>query len=185
MSYRKISLSFLTAALGLGIFVVGASAQEAAAPAADAPAKAEKPGKFGRRGPGRGEKFGHRGGMMGGFRGIQLTDAQKEQMKAIHEANKPNEATRTEMRSLMEAKRSGSITEEQKARLQSLRSEQRTKMESVRMQVEAILTPEQKAQIEKNRAEMKQRREEFRKNHPGKRQAPPADSPATSDKPSN
>ena len=158
MSHKRLSVGFMAAALGLGIFVVGASAQDSSSAApAEGAVKAEKPFKGGRghRGPGR-------MGMMGGLRGIELTDAQKEQLKAIHEANKPNEATMTEMRTIMAAKRDGTITEEQTARLQSLRTEQRTKMESVRMQIEAILTPEQKAQIEQKKAEMKQRFEQHR-----------------------
>ena len=69
----------------------------------------------GKRGMGRGEfggKFGrggHRGMMghrgMGMFRFVELTEAQKVQLRTIHEANKPSQELREEMMTLHAAKR--------------------------------------------------------------------------------
>jgi protein CpxP len=118
----------------------------------------------GRRGPGGRE--GMRGGDHGGFgglmKGVNLTDAQKAQIKQIREANKPNTADFEQIRSLMEARRNGTLTDDQKAQLKAFHEARQAKEESVRQQIEAILTPEQKAQIEKNKADMKARREEFK-----------------------
>ncbi|MFL6373081.1 MAG: Spy/CpxP family protein refolding chaperone [Pyrinomonadaceae bacterium] len=130
----------------------------------------------GRRGPGGRE--GMRGGDHGGFggglmKGVNLTDAQKAQIKQIREANRPNPADFEQVKSLMEARRNGTLTDDQKAQLKAFRQARQAKEESVRQQIDAIFTPEQKAQIEQNKAAMKARREEFkqkredwRKNHP-------------------
>lgn len=59
-------------------------------------------------------KGGMRGGGMRGLRGIDLTDAQKEQIRGIMQANRPGESVRDEMRTIMQARRAGTITEDQK-----------------------------------------------------------------------
>ena len=101
-------------------------------------------GRHGEHGRGmRGDK-----GEMFGLRGIALTDVQKEQVRKIREANRPDESSWKEMRSLMDAKRAGTLTADQQERLKSLQVEQRQKGESVRAQIEAILTPEQRQQLE-------------------------------------
>ena len=164
MALRKKLFTTTTLAVALGAFGVFASAQTTETPKADG-TKAEKHerrgGKFGKRG-------GHRmgGGMRGGMgflRGIELTDTQKEQIKAIHEANKPsaeNQALRDSIRETRKA--GGTITEEQKAQLKSLREARKAKMEGVHAQILAILTPEQKTQLETRRAEMQKRRKGMR-----------------------
>ena len=150
----------------------------------------------GKRGMGRGEfggKFGrggHRGmgmmGMRGGmgmFRFIELTEAQKTQLKAIHEANKPSQEFRDEMMTLRTAKRAGTITADQQARIDTLKAQAKEKHASVKTQIEAILTPEQKAQIETKKAEMKLKMEERRKERMERKAATPATT--TTDKPKN
>jgi protein CpxP len=128
----------------------------------------------GRRGPGGREGFGRHGGfMMGGLmKDVNLTDAQKAQIKQIREANKPDPTQFEQIRTLMKAKRDGTITADQQAQLKAFHEARKAKEASVRQQIEAIFTPDQKAQIEKNKADMKARREEFkqkreewRKNH--------------------
>jgi periplasmic protein CpxP/Spy len=162
MSLRRSIISGLTLALALGIFAVAGSAQTPGEAKREGVKKAERmEGKAGKRGFARGmrgAKFGHKGGMHG-LRGIELTEAQKVQINAIREANKPDAGMREEMRSLMQARRAGTVTEDQTARVQTLRAQQREKMESVRFQIEAILTPDQKQQIETRKQEMKQRME--------------------------
>lgn len=162
MAISKKFFSIFTLAVSVGAFSVIASAQVTAPAPKEVDKKVEK---MDRKGFGRhGGKFGRMGGMhrgMGLF-GVTLTDAQKEQIKAIHEANKPSQETMELRRSLMEARRAGTLTDAQKEQMKQLREEQRSKMKSVHGQVLAILTPEQKAQIEAKRIEMKQLRKERR-----------------------
>jgi protein CpxP len=113
------------------------------------------------------EMKGHRGGMrhgrgMGGLRGIDLTDAQKSQIKALHEANKPSAEAMEEMKALHMAKRNGTITADQQTRLDAIKADAKAKRQSVHDQMMSILTPEQKAQIEKRKTEMKARREQMK-----------------------
>lgn len=168
MSLKNKFLSVTALTVAVGAFSVMASAQDSSAAASqDNTQKVEKRergfGKRGGFGKGmQGGKFGKRGGMMHGLRGIELTDTQKEQFRAIREANRPDEATRTEMRSLMEAKRAGTLTAEQQERLQAFKQQNREKAQAVHQQIMAILTPEQLQQLEQKKAEMKQRWEERR-----------------------
>jgi Spy/CpxP family protein refolding chaperone len=154
-----------------------------------------KRGQFGRHGDFDKRGMGHRGGFMGGrgggmglLRGANLTDAQKEQIKSLMQANKPDQALRDELKTIAQARRDGTITDAQKARLKAIHEQMAASRKALHEQVLAILTPEQKAAIEQRRNEMKQRREqwqqkreEFRKNHPVDTKTAPA--PAV--KPSN
>ena len=133
------------------------------------------------------EGFGERGfggrhgerGMMGMMRGINLTDAQKEQLRAIREANRPDKAVMEEIRTIMTAKRDGTITAEQQARLTALKTQAREKGKSVHEQIQGILTAEQKAQIEQRKQEMKQRFEERRLERQQRKAPPTTDKPKT------
>lgn len=172
MALRTKIISSITLVFAIGAFSVFASAQSTSeTPNADAN-KAEKHerkgfgkrgGNFSRRG-GRGMmgRHGMRGGM-GMFRGIELTEAQKEQLKAIREANKPTGEHKALFDSLRETRKAGgTISEEQKAQMKQLREDRKAKMAVVREQMLAILTPEQKTQLEARKAEMQQKREQFR-----------------------
>lgn len=178
MSFRKFLVSTSALALALFVSTTFVSAQEVTSTTStDKVEKVEKRG-YGRgdkkgRGFGRGHgKFGRHGmgGKGGMLRGIELTDAQKEQFKAIREANKPSAELREEMKTIMMAKRDGTITDAQKARMESFRADRKLKAEAMKAQIDAILTLEQKEQIEKRKVEMKQRREEFRKQRELRRQ---------------
>lgn len=158
MSIRKLMLSTAGAIVLVGGVAVSASAQNTeAAPKAEGKTynKAEKRG--GKRGFGKGMRGG-----FGGFRGIELSEEQKVTIKAIRDANRPNEAVREEMKSIMQARRAGTITPEQTQRAQQLREQARQNHEIVRTQIEAVLTPEQRQQIETKRQEMRQRMEQRR-----------------------
>lgn len=165
MALRKKLFTTTTLAVALGAFGILASAQTTETPAADGTKveKHDRKGHFGKRGGKRGGmRHGMRGGM-GMLRGIELTDAQKEQIKAIHEANKPTGENKALFDQIRETRKAGgTITEEQKAQLKTLREAQKAKMQGVHEQILAILTPEQKTQLEAKKAEMKQRREEMR-----------------------
>ena len=166
MALRSKFFTLFTLVFAVTAFSVFTSAQETTPAPKEGDKKVEKLERkgFGRHGGfGRmGGKFGGRMGRMGGMLGITLTDAQKEQIKAIHEANKPSQETIDQMKAFMEARRAGTLTDAQKEQMKQFREARRTKMESVHAQVLAVLTPEQKAQIETRKAEMRQRMEERR-----------------------
>ena len=170
MSLKTKLISVFASAVAVGTFAVAGSAQDA--PSTNPPVRAEKLERKG---------FGHRGGRDGfrgmrGFMGVELTEAQKTQIKQIHEANRPDAATMEELKSIREARRNGTITEDQKARAQALRDQMRVKGESVRQQVLAVLTPEQRQQIETRKAEMQKRMEERRQTRQRTRSTtPPTD----------
>jgi periplasmic protein CpxP/Spy len=103
----------------------------------------------------RGGMMHRRGGGMG-LRGIELTDAQKEQIKAFREASKPAmqplmEAMKINRQNLREARANNA----DEATIAALRAESRqfsTQMrafrQSMHQQTLEILTDEQKAQLE-------------------------------------
>ena len=178
MSLKFKLISSLTVAGAIAAFAGASVAQDATN---TTPQPTDKPGHHrgegeGRRGPGGRDGMRGRQGMFGGgmmMKGVDLTDAQKAQLKQIREANKPNQADFEQMRSLMQAKHNGTLTADQQAQLKAFRESRKAKGESIRQQIDAVFTPEQKAQIDKNKAEMKAHREEFkqkredwRKNHP-------------------
>jgi Spy/CpxP family protein refolding chaperone len=152
--------------LTFGVFAGAALAQDTTSP--PNPDKIEKSDKFQRRGG----KFARRGGegfgggvhrSVGFLRGIELTDAQKAQVKTILESNKPDQAALDQMKSLREARRNGTeLTADQKAQLKAARQAQAAKMKSVHEQILNVLTPEQKAQLDQRRQQMEQRRQQRR-----------------------
>lgn len=170
MSLKIRFSSILTVALSVVVFSAFAMAQDTTT-TTNTPDKATKRVK-GDRAQGRmaGKAFGGRHGkrgMMPGFRGIELTDAQKAQIKTIRENNRPDEATMKEFRAIHEARKAGTaITPEQKERLKAFREQSAIRAKSVHEQIQAVLTPEQKAQIKEQRTEMRQRFEERMKNRP-------------------
>jgi periplasmic protein CpxP/Spy len=168
MSLKSRFFTIFTAAAATAALATFTLAQESTkTPAPEKKAEKRMKGEGMKMG-GKGH-FGKRGGMMGmwagrmgGFRGIELTDAQKEQIKSIREANKPTGAHRDELKTIAEARRAGTITDAQKERVKAIRQEMMAHRQNVRAQILAVLTPEQKAQIEQRRTQMQQRRQEFR-----------------------
>jgi protein CpxP len=168
MSFKFKFISALTVAGAIAVFSGASLAQDTnTTPATGDKAERHHRGDGeGRRGPGgrdgmrdeRDRGFMERGLM----KGVNLTDAQKAQIKQIREANKPDPAQFEQIRTLMKARRDGTITADQEAQLKTFHEAQRAKGDSVRQQIEAIFTPDQKAQVEKNKAEMKADREEFK-----------------------
>ncbi len=165
MSLKSKLFSVVTASFTVAAFATFASAQETApvTPTTDA-RKAEKMERkdFGKHGERGGGMHGKRHGGMHALRGIELTDAQKEQLRKIHEANRPNETTRQELKTLAMAKRDGTITAEQQERMKTLRLQAHEKGEAVRLQIEGILTAEQRQQLETRKLEMRKKMEERR-----------------------
>ena len=115
------------------------------------------PGGFGHRGPGGPGEFGP-------LAGLNLTDAQKEQIKAIHESfDESTKALRDQMRALHDKDASdplsGNFDEaafrsaaEARAKIQVEMEVQQAKMMS---QVANILTAEQKAQLAERHERMR------------------------------
>ena len=161
MSFKSKLSSLFVMVFAFAAFSVAVSAQDTTKDG-DKSDKMEHRGGGRHGGFGKGMHGGPRGGFMRELRGITLTDAQKEQLRTIHEANKPDQATMEEMKSFMEARRAGTLTDAQKDRMKTLREQSRAKHAQVEAQVLAILTPEQRAQVETNRQQQKQRWEERR-----------------------
>lgn len=163
MSLKNKFFSIITLALAVGAFSTFAAAQDTTKTDTDTTQKQEKrEWRKGKR-DGMGEGFrggGERGGMMRGFRELNLTDAQKEQIRTVMQANRPDQATMEEMKTLHQAKRDGTITAEQQEKFKTLRRQSREKGEAVHQQILAILTPEQLQQFQQKQQEMKQKREE-------------------------
>jgi Spy/CpxP family protein refolding chaperone len=146
----SLRTKFFAGIIAISAFAVASYAQEAKPEVKADGAKVERkhgPGMFG----GRMGQFGR-----GGLFGIELTDAQKEQIRKIHWANVPDKAAIEELRTLMKAKWEGTLTDAQKARIDALKAEAMTKAKTTHEQILAVLTPEQKAQLEQRKQEMKQ-----------------------------
>ena len=132
--------------------------------------------RMGRMGGRHGDRKALRGGRMGhrAMRGLNLTDAQRQQMRDIEQRYAQNfRPGREELRKLMEARRSGTpLTAEQQARAKQLREEMRANAERMRAEIQNILTPEQRQQMQQRRDEMNQRGKQFKQRRRD-RQAPP------------
>ena len=168
MSFKNKFFSALTVAFALFAFSSFAAAQDNTQTDSDKQQKREwRRGK--RDGGGKGFRRGGFGALRG-LRELNLTDAQKEQIRTIMEANRPDQATMEEMRTIRQAKRDGTITPEQKERAKALREQARLKADNVEQQVLAVLTAEQRQQLEAKKAEMKQKWEERRQERQLRRQ---------------
>lgn len=166
MLYKRKFRIGAAALIAAGTFTFAGMAQTAPEKGKGDSSKAEKlerRGFKGGEGMGKGGRFGKFGRFgragMPGFRGVQLSEEQKTTIRAIRESFKMDEGTRQELRSIAEARRAGSLTDDQKARVKAIRENQAKQMQAMRTQIEAILTPEQKEQIEMNRRQMRERME--------------------------
>jgi protein CpxP len=112
-------------------------------------------------------KRGKRGGQRGmgmGFRGLDLTDAQKEQMKAISQASREGtKSLRDQMKANRQQMAQATANGFNEAQVQAIAQQQSAlhaqmivERERVRSQMFAILTPEQQAKA----AEMKEQRKQ-------------------------
>ena len=152
-------------ALILGIAIIAIGGIFVIAQTADSGEGTEK--RWGKRGGG-GMHRGMRGGMGGGgmmFRGLDLTDEQKAQMKAIHEANKGSmqplmEAMKANRQRMQEATANGNFDEAAVTAIANehaaLSAQMMVARERIKAQTFAILTDEQKVKA----AEMRQNRGE-------------------------
>ncbi len=157
----------LTCALGLTTFaqtpVQGTATQQAPMGGLERHGRHIRPG-------GKHDRVGRRA-----LKGLNLTDAQREQLRAIHERNGEGFKTqRTELRQLMETRRNGgTLTPEQEARARELHAQLRANAEKLHGEMFNVLTPEQRAQLKQEREQFKQRREERRSSQPGAQPSAP------------
>lgn len=171
MSLKHKILSFFTLVLTVAAFSTAVSAQDSTNTDRNPAARQErhhqnkgdrqfgKPGKFGREGHG-----GRRGGkmMMRGLHQLNLTEAQKTQIRSLMESNRTvNESAMQEMRQLAMKKRGGAtLTDSEQARFTALKEQLKASGEQTHNSVLAILTAEQRAQLEQMKAERKQKMEQ-------------------------
>jgi Spy/CpxP family protein refolding chaperone len=98
----------------------------------------------------------HAAGMGRLGRELNLTEAQREQSRAIMQRRLANTKTqREELFRLREKKIAGTFAAEDEARAKALREEIRQSMEGVRTEMESVLTAEQKAKLETLKTERK------------------------------
>jgi Spy/CpxP family protein refolding chaperone len=155
MSFKRKLIPAITLAFAFGTFTTFVSAQDGNTSNQQDSTKKER--KFERRGDGLRGRHGDRM-MMHGLRQLNLTDAQKEQIKTIHESRKPSQALHEEIRGLMLKRRDGSITEQEQNRLKEIRTQMRASAEQTHNAVLAVLTAEQRAQLEQLKQEKRERR---------------------------
>ncbi len=114
----------------------------------------------------RGKRGGHRGMA---FRGLDLTDAQKEQMKAIRQASREStKSLRDQMKAsrqqLAQATANGAFNEAQVQQIAqqeaALNAQMIVERERVKSQMFNILTPEQKAKAAEMKEQFKQKMQE-------------------------
>ncbi len=178
MTFKRKIISALTAGTAIIAFSSFVSAQETTKTDNPTPTPKQerkmRKGEFGKRGFGKGMRGGRRGGMMMmGFRGLNLTDEQKAQIKTIMETNRASHnVNREEMKTIMMAKRDGTITADQQQKLDAFRTQMKANAELTHQQVLNVLTAEQRAQLDARKAEMKQRREERQQMRQQRKQNP-------------
>jgi Spy/CpxP family protein refolding chaperone len=120
------------------------------------------------------EGLGRRGpGVAGAIRGIDLTDAQREQIRSITQRRlESTKVQREELFKLREKRIAGTFSAEDGARAKALHQEIRTAMDGIRAETSGVLTSEQKARIEELQKERKARHEQRMKEHQELRNKP-------------
>ncbi len=175
MSLKQTFVSGLALTFAVGAFGTFAAAQDTTTAPDDS---MRNQGKYERRGgQGKGMRGGKRGGdrmMMRALRELNLTDAQKSQVKTAFENYKnQNQLQMEEMRGLGMKKRDGIITAEEETRFRELRTQMKTSKEQMNNSILAILTAEQRTELDRLQAERKQKMMERRQNR--QNQTPPQD----------
>jgi Spy/CpxP family protein refolding chaperone len=113
------------------------------------------------------EGFRRRGAGPGSLmRGIQLSDEQRQQARAIMQRRlESTKSQREELFKLREKRIAGTFNADDEARAKALRQQITASMEGVRAEMQSILTAEQKARIEELQKERKARREQRMQEH--------------------
>ncbi|HEY3258490.1 MAG TPA: Spy/CpxP family protein refolding chaperone [Gemmatimonadaceae bacterium] len=169
----RINAAALGAALLIGFAgVAGAQATGTQPPGAKAPNDRRGPGLEGRRGFGRGFGRGFARGFGGSLaKDLNLTDAQKAQIKTIHEKYRPQlEAIRSQLKPQVDnarALRATGDTAGARAAFEKARVDIRQRMLTIRQQeqgeIRNILTPEQRTKFDAAQAQRKKWMDEHAK----------------------
>ena len=181
---KSMTRAFLVfAALGLSAAAAPAQGDSTATrrdgASQDSTPQSERWGKRhrGRRGE-HGEREASRGGKLRGLRDLDLTDAQREQLRAIRQKfQDSNRGERAELRQLWRIKKEGGeLTPEQQARSRELINTVSQTGRSIEQEMLGVLTPEQRTRLDEMQQERKQQREERRRRRRERReQTTPAD----------
>lgn len=162
MFLRKISSAMLAA---LALTAVTYAQQK--------PASTQEKIGIGQEGPREGRRHGRLGRHRGfaGMRELDLTEEQRQQQRAIMQRQLENtRAQREELFKLREKRIAGTLTPEDEARVQSLRRDLRDSMQSIRTEMESVLTAEQRTRLEQLKNERKARRDEMREHRRERRE---------------
>ena len=162
----KIKSFALSLALAMTLAVPFAIAQTTE----DGPrAKKDRGGRF--------ERHGGRGGFRG-FHNLDLTDAQKDQMKQIHENHRQTlaplrEQIRQKRQEIRQASEGGTFNEslvtQKLTEIAPLEAKLMAEQYRLRQETMSILTPEQKAKMEQSREQFKNRGERRERRQPSTR----------------
>lgn len=172
MLLRKSLLGVIGIILAFGMLAFAQEPQPQNPPPLDGPLRGERMeqrrernrARMGDR-EGRGrqkgrEGMGRRGPGMGHLRELNLTDAQREQSRAIMQRRlESTKGQREELFKLREKRIAGAFTAEDGARAKALHEEIRASMEGARTEMAGVLTAEQKAKLEGLKAERKAKHE--------------------------
>jgi protein CpxP len=113
----------------------------------------------------RGQKM-RRGGVKGLFRGIDLTQAQRDQMKTVNEKYHPQfqtirESLKPDLKAAHEARQRGDTVAARAAweRTNGARERMNVLMDQQRNELRALLTPDQRQTFDRNTQQMRERME--------------------------
>ena len=169
MSFKRKFISATASALAVAAFGTFVSAQDTNQSNDSMQKQEMRERRGGKRGFGgkemRGGKHGGDRMAMRSLERLNLSDAQKEQVRNISENFKTSTQTqREEMRALGMKKRDGIITADEQARFKEIKMQLKASGEQMHNSVLAILTAEQRTQLDQMKEQMKQRKMERRQN---------------------
>lgn len=115
----------------------------------------------------------------GAIRQLNLSDQQKEQVRAVRRSIfESNKTQREELRQLGEKRGAGTLSESDKARAQELRRQLQESRQNARTQMASLLTAEQKTKLDEMIKNRREHRRSGRGRRPG-RTTPTTQNPTT------
>jgi Spy/CpxP family protein refolding chaperone len=168
----KIRAAAMSAAAVFGLAVyAGAQVPAKADSTWHRGARQAQAGEHGRGGHGRGQ-FAHRGGERHFMKDLNLTDAQKTKVKAIHQKYRPQlEAMRKQaepqFKAMRDARQKGDTSAATRARFRTQMEQFRTRSQSIRQQeqneIRGILTADQRTKWDAAQKKMNERQGKMKK----------------------